>query len=462
MQQFFYSGQIRRFLYQFIRYFSGFQVEYGTNTDGTLALRTVPVIYGDSSRQVAQILQGNSENSTPTVPCMAVYITDLQYDRPRLQDPNFVSKIGIRERKYDSTNNTWGHGQGNAFTVERMMPAPYKLLLNVDVLTSNTEQKTQLFEQIAPLFNPAMEIQNTDNFLDWSSLTVVWLTGTKWSSRSIPVGTGNPIDIATYSFEMPIWLTPPAKVKQLEAVERLISTFYDDNGNINPEIENLPTADILARLVISPLHFGITYNNGMVKLFKDTDVVSESGYTNTNYYWNDFSEIFGANIKNGISTLRLAQPDGTVIIGTVATNPLDPSLLIFNPFVDTLPSNNLSPVTAVIDPFTIDVDNKVLNVPVGTRYVILNNIGASGNISPAIAWKGLNGTGLIASKYDIIEYDGTGWFVAFNASTCSTFKFTTNLTTGAQIKWDPTSKMWTRAIENIYRAGGWTIVLSTS
>ena len=42
-QQFFYDEQIRRFLLQFIRAFSNFQIEYGKDRDGTITLVTVPV-----------------------------------------------------------------------------------------------------------------------------------------------------------------------------------------------------------------------------------------------------------------------------------------------------------------------------------------------------------------------------------------------------------------------------------
>jgi len=42
-QQFFYDNQIRRFLLQFIRAFSNFQVEYGKDRDGHVTLQTVPV-----------------------------------------------------------------------------------------------------------------------------------------------------------------------------------------------------------------------------------------------------------------------------------------------------------------------------------------------------------------------------------------------------------------------------------
>jgi hypothetical protein len=55
---FFYDEQIRRFLLQFTRIFSNFQVEYGRNEEGTAhTLVRVPIRYGDSSRQVQTIIR---------------------------------------------------------------------------------------------------------------------------------------------------------------------------------------------------------------------------------------------------------------------------------------------------------------------------------------------------------------------------------------------------------------------
>ena len=52
--------------------------------------------------------------------------------------------------------------------------------------TSNTDQKLQLLEQILVLFNPALEIQQNDNPVDWTTITTVELTDIQWTSRSIP------------------------------------------------------------------------------------------------------------------------------------------------------------------------------------------------------------------------------------------------------------------------------------
>ena len=56
----FYEGQIRKFVTQFIRVLSNFSIETGKGKDNQIQLRQVPVIYGDMTRQVANIIKNNS------------------------------------------------------------------------------------------------------------------------------------------------------------------------------------------------------------------------------------------------------------------------------------------------------------------------------------------------------------------------------------------------------------------
>ena len=185
---FFYDEQIRRFLLQFARIFNNFEVEYGRNEEGTNhTLIRVPVKYGDWTRQAQTVVQNNSAGFMPSTPQMTFYISGLDYDRPRMQEPYHVSKIAVRQRTYDEASDSYEVTQGNAFTIERLMPVPYKLTIKLDIWTSNTNQKMQLLEQMLTLFNPALEIQSTDNYIDWTSLSVVELESVQWTSRTIPV-----------------------------------------------------------------------------------------------------------------------------------------------------------------------------------------------------------------------------------------------------------------------------------
>ena len=255
MNSFFYSGQIRRFLQQFIRMLSNFQVETGRDSDGNVNLLQVPIYYGDSSRQAANILRNNSENSMPSVPAMSVYISGLRYDQKRMQEPFHVSKLNIREQHVDESGQYTGE-QGDTITVERLMPVPYQLTLKCDIWTSNTEQKLQLLEQIAVLFNPSLEIQSTDNYVDWTSLSYITLTDTQFTNRSIPTGTDESIDIASLTFELPIWLSAPAKVKRMGVIQKIIASIWDSNGTID-HVHNtfdLAQSTLLSRQVFTPVN----------------------------------------------------------------------------------------------------------------------------------------------------------------------------------------------------------------
>ena len=112
-QQFFYDEQIRRFLLQFTRIVSNFQIEYGreANSDQAALLR-VPVRYGDASRNAQTIIQENSASSMPSTPLMTFYVSALDYDRPRMQEPYHVSKVNVRQRTYDQDTETYETTQG--------------------------------------------------------------------------------------------------------------------------------------------------------------------------------------------------------------------------------------------------------------------------------------------------------------------------------------------------------------
>ena len=111
--------------------------------------------------------------------------------------------------------------------------------MNVDVWSTNTDQKLQILEQILMLFNPSLEIQTTDNYVDWTSLSVVNLTSTTFSSRTIPMGTETEIDVATLGFTTPIYISPPTKVKRLGVVTNIVTSIFDESkGTINLELSN--------------------------------------------------------------------------------------------------------------------------------------------------------------------------------------------------------------------------------
>ena len=460
----FYEGQVRKFLTQFIRILSNFSVETGRGSDGAVNLRAVPVVYGDPTRQVANIIRNNSENTLQYAPRIAAYVRELNYDRERMQNPYHIEKQHLRERGIDADGN-YTNELGAGYTVEKVMPSPFRMEVSADIWTTNTDQKLQIMEQILYLFNPDFEIQKTDNYIDWTSLSYVELTGTKFSSRTIPVGADSEIDIATLTFSMPIWLSPPVKVKKLGVVQKIIMSIYDDDGGI---AKGLIDGELTSRSYITPNNFGLLVTGNQLRLLGSTGTNVKSGgdgfQTGANEPNNfDPFETFGpavnwktlldqyGKVTNGTSQIRLTQPNGSEIIGTIATTSLDDTILLYTIDGDTIPSNTLTAVKKIINPATFDPGTPAN----GDRYLVINDVGDSTASFQSSTW----GT-LVASVGDIIEYNSatSKWNIAFDASNPdSTQHYVTNLNTGIQYRFNGTE--WVKSYEGVYTQGNWSIVL---
>jgi len=461
----FYEGQIRKFLTQFIRVLSNFSVETGKGKDDTVNLRGVPVVYGDMTRQVANIIRNNSENALQYAPRIAAYVRELNFDRERMQNPYHIEEQHLKERNYNETTKQYDNQLGAGYTVEKVMPSPFRLEVSADIYTTNTDQKLQIMEQILYLFNPDFEIQKTDNYIDWTSLSYIELTGIVFSSRSIPIGADSEIDVASMTFSMPIWLSPPVKVSKLGVIQKIIMSIYDDDGGI---AKGLIDGTMITRSYITPNNFGLLVTGNQLRLLGTTGTTTTSGgdgfYTGANAPTDlDPFETFGppvnwkilldqyGKVTNGTSQIRLKQATGNEIIGTIATTTLDDTILLFNIDTDTIPANSMTAVKKIINPATFNPGTPVN----GDRYLVINDVGDSTASFQSATW----GT-LVASVGDIIEYNSTTskWNVAFDASNPdSTQHYVTNTNTGIQYRFNGTE--WVKSYEGVYTAGNWSIVL---
>jgi hypothetical protein len=329
-------------------------------------------------------------------------------------------------------------------------------------------------EQILVLFNPRLEIQSTDNYIDWSSLSVVELDQVTWSSRVIPQGTEDAIDIATVRFKMPIWISPPARIKKLGVIEKIIASVYDANGDAVNAVTN---SDLLlgTRQKISPYGYQVLllgnqlqilpYNSVVDPRNNDTDIQNDPPSPSTSTLkWHTVVDLYGT-LRPGISQIRLDNRDGqTEIVGTIAYHPSDDRYMLFTVDEDTIPANTVLAVTGIIDPLRSG-PGAGLSAPVlAQRYLLLNATGgagpfddSTGDLNSAEAWRGLDGSQLEANANDVIEYDGTRWQVIFDASETTTYNFITNVNTNIQYKWD--GQQWLKSYEGLYPGGQWSLVL---
>lgn len=458
MAQFFYDNQVRRFLIQFAKIFSNWQVTKGKDPAGNDILVRVPVMYGDSSRQASTILANNSASNLPSAPLITYYITALEYDQRRTQDPTFIDKIQVRQRAYNSETQSYEQVQGQAFTIERMMPVPYTLRITVDFWTTNYNQKLELIEQLGTLFNPSLEIQSTDNFIDWTSLSVVYQDGLTFSSRTIPQGTGNPIDVLTWKFYMPIWISTASKMKKMGVIQKIIASIFKGNAMTDIQDEDLLLG---TRQKITPYGYKILLIGNTLQILPANVAFNPNNQDlelppnpNTDIYWSSVLNVYGT-VKPGISQIWLQNPYmDTDIVGTIVPDPVDDRLLIYSIDPDTLPQNTLDPVDGVVNP-QVTGPNAGLPGPVnGRRYLIVENIGSDGDTT--VAWGNL-----VAKANDIIEYNATDaeWIVAFDSEADTTIQYVTNLTTNVQYRYVPAEGAWMKAYEGWYDQGDYSIVI---
>tara|TARA_B110000503_G_C7159719_1_gene419067 strand:+ start:1983 stop:3395 length:1413 start_codon:yes stop_codon:yes gene_type:complete len=469
--QHFYDGQIRRYITQIVRLMSNFQYQ-----DNKGNFTSIPVSYGDLTRQVASIIRDNSENKIPSAPRIAVYVTTLEIDRSRTSDQSYVSKLNVRERSYDPVTNSYGEESGNAYTVERIMPVPYILGVNVDIWATNTDQKLQILEQILCLFNPSLEIQTTDNYVDWTSLSVVNLENVNWSSRSIPVGVDSEIDISTIAFTTPIFISPPAKVKRLGVITNIITSVFNEAAGVIDFGEARPTLDAWQNAPLGATSndsnratrgdvdalANVNYNNYNIVVLNDTALIVE-GSTVGEISWKPMFEQFSGPYQAGISRIFLNRTDmAGEVVATFTLDLSNSNRLLLDLDQDTIPTDtiiasnlqNKSKIDYIIDPANYN-PSTIKNI--GIRLLLLGDIGPHTGTTGPVAWQNNDNSYLVAEENDIIEWDGAKWTVVFDASATSTITYTTNLNTSVQYKYNGVS--WVKSFEGEYQVGTWRIAL---
>ncbi len=458
MAKFFYDNQIRRFLIQFARIFSDWQVTKGKDPAGNNILIRVPIQYGDSSRMASAVIANNSPSSLPSAPLITYYISGLEYDQKRTQDPYFIDKVSVRQRSYNTNTQTYESTQGQAFTVERVMPVPYTLRVTVDFWTTNYQQKLELIEQLGVLFNPSMELQSTDNFIDWTSLSVVYQDGLTFSSRTIPQGTGNPIDVMSWKFYMPIWISSSAKIKKLGVIHKVIASIFQGNALTDMQDDDLLLG---TRQKVTPYGYKLLLIGNTLQILPANTAFDPRNSSldlpdspNTAVYWQAVLNVYGT-VRPGISQIWLDNPYmETEIVGTIAFNPNDDRLLIFNIDPDTLPENTLDAVDSIINPHTKgpydlinDIAHGLPEPAAGQRYLLVEGLDSGSN-----AWGNIT-----ANANDIIMYNGSSWEVDFDSKNNIPVQYVTNLTSGVQYRFS--NGVWMKSYEGWYDQGDYSIVI---
>ena len=467
-----YDGQLKRYWLQFGRIFEGFQFESGVGADGTKTLRTFPVSLGGKNRQVSSILRNGSENAILSTPRITYEMIEIATAPERRQSPNFVSTVNVWERAIDPATNRYTGDLGKTYSVERFMAIPYDMKMRLNIWTSNEQQKHQFMEQALILFNPALDIQTGDNPLDWTSLTFVELDSIVWSNRDLPIGTEDDIEISTLTFKVPIWLTPPAKVKKQNIIQQIIMNIGTMNqGDTYSEGQyggyDYSTSDFHTRIIVTPgdmqCRVEVLLDSNNLPYFEAT-LLSGQGYLHqpdhtTIYSWRDLFHTYGP-YRKGVSQFRLKTTDdmddhASDIIGIFDFHPTEANKIYWTPDPATIPPNTLQAISGLIQivnptgPTQIGRwpgDGVLPEAAEGQRYLLASYLPSDPK------WGGLQ-----ANENDIIQYINGAWTVVFDASAHTDREVILNQRSGKQLRW--TGGIWVDAISGDYSAGYWRVFL---
>tara|TARA_B100001175_G_scaffold97165_2_gene82333 strand:+ start:2867 stop:4276 length:1410 start_codon:yes stop_codon:yes gene_type:complete len=457
---YFYDKQLRRYIQQFIRIFAGFQVAMHSDAEGNTVYQTAPVRYGDVSRMAAHIVRENSENMIQTTPFISCHVTGLETSPDRRTLGSYEETLPVYEKKFNEETGAYENEQGRAYSIKRHQPVPYNLTMQVDIWTSNTEQKLQLLEQILVLFNPTLNIHTSNNALDWSTLSYVELISSTWSMRAIPSGVDDIIDISTLTFTMPVLINPPAKVTKQTIIHTIIDNINDTD---EAGLAALRSGNSYVPLFTS--YKVVTLDSYKMRFTMDStgagtaSLLSQSGITTDSsgdlLEWKQVFKPFG-DFRDDISQLRLKQtnnPGDTTgdIVGTIKLSTTNNNHLEVTMDTNTFPTMTQDAVDAVINPQSnTPGDGTLVAAADGQRYLL------TADVAGGVGWLSSN-----AKKNDIIQYSvgSNQWNIVFDASANgSTQQYVTNTTTLDRLKYSGGTD-WINAFEGTYNPGFWRIYL---
>lgn len=453
---FFYDAQLRRYLVQFMRIFSLIKIRTGPDENGTYTEHNVPIRYGDMSRVVAAILKENSENTITSTNVMAASIQGLEPSPERRQFPYHVSQINIDERKFE--DGAYTSEMGAQYSIQRYMPVPYTLQVQLDIWTSNSQTKLQILEQILTIFNPSVQIQQHENMLDWTVMTDIELTDVVWSSRSFPQGTDTDRDVASLKFKIPIWINPPAKVSQKKIIEQIVANVFDvgeiegSNGKfILDQYTNC--FEKLDQIIVTPGNHKVRIGTDGAA-YNELILLNQYGQVDANLSWANLLKQYGDFVP-GVSsiilkTLNNIEDESGDIYGTIELHETDANKLMFTVNEDTLPETIVSgPIDRIVDPLLVYPSNGLPAAAAGQRYLLINDIPQNTGLNP---W----GT-CFGNENDIIEYDGSTWNVSFDSSTESADVYVKSLSSYQHYKF--TGSAWIYTYFGDFEPGYWRISL---
>ncbi|AQW88757.1 putative tail sheath stabilizer and completion protein [Erwinia phage pEa_SNUABM_50] len=324
---YYYDGQFRRLLKHLIRVFGEFQVKNGVDDNGVQKYKTVPARYADISRMAAYIINGGSENVLPSAPLITINVQSLKLDRASIRAP--MSHTMVMGTNKSPAENEYIKELDQQYQITRYNPTPWELTFNVNIWTTTLTNKMELFEQIVTLFNPSIQLQLSENPIDWTGVIDIELMDCQFSTRGFPQGTDTDLDIMVLTFKCPIWLSLPATVQQPKLIQQIVTNINlakdeldIDMGNFTDVVTDVYTPKNMCILVdrLSRTDAIETYEVTLVS--SSLNPLSSNGVI---YSWDRYLDYLDPNFEEKDLYLKFQQgiEEDNPIRGDVIQRPTD-------------------------------------------------------------------------------------------------------------------------------------------
>lgn len=449
-----YYGQIRLIILHTLRLFQNFCVSEGIDENGKDILRRVPCVYMSTDKSVVHMLNSATDTVLETCPKMVLAISNVKLNS-NLQGgaPYYEYQTSVTEKYFNPDIGNYEYKPGNSYNITRLNPLPLGIEFKLFILTSMQDQKFQLFEQIRSIFSPTLELQTSENPLDWTRLTAITLTGLNWSTKGTSNLDGTTLDAMDMTFEINTNLDMPSKVQKEAKIEQITTSIGE--GSTLEDIMSWSLEDV-KRTFYSPTGNSVSAfvgDDGKQYLKLEPSNRCKDWYELLNKYNIKYNKITHNVNVNCLTTSNVDIRSD--IIGCLHLNPITPSIAEWKLNNDTLPSTNVKAVDAIIDPHDYTPFNKD-----GERYLICNSISNCklwGDFYYNDGQDKLLNNGTILEN-SIIEYKNGHWCLDLNPQdVLGVYYLRDNSNPLKLYTYNNDYKTWVDVINKTYPVGFWRI-----
>ena len=403
-----YSGRLVNLIRQTLRVFSDYYISIGKDDSGQPILKRVPVSFMSTDKSALALLNKNSDTTLQSFPKMILAISRIGMGKEINSGAAFEeTEDSVTEKYFNEETGEYEYKRGESYNVTRLNPIPLTIDFTLFVATTMQSQKFQLFEQLRAVFNQPLDVQTSENALDLSRMNSLALTDINWSSRGTSNLDSSQIDTMELQFHMTATLDLPALVQRQSLINKIGVTLSEGDNDIFG-LEELETEVFTPSNVKINVFYDEDTNTQIAEIVQDGNEIKtwHTVFNQQKILYNPLEPNTYLTCDSAANTKHPFSFKGKLVI-----NESKPTQAILTLEEDTIPSTNVPPVSAVIDPHNYSSPK----TEIGTRYLLSDSIPSKTKLWGEI--KASNGAPLPYAQVEsesIIEYTQDGWTLSLS------------------------------------------------